>query len=423
MATDEDKTPRHQTPETPAHLAGGADSESRPKPQDRTPDEVVAPIPAATKHMRGTDPIDDAAAGVSAPAPENPTVLARIKALPLAAKVLAVFVVALVAVVAWGASYIGGLNSEMGIDEDQREDLEQALVTEDREPSDPFYALIIGSDAREDDEISRSDVIMLARVDPASGTVTLVSIPRDTMIATVGGGIEKINAAYNRGAAAVVSTVSEFAGVDISHYVEVDFSGLRNVVDALGGVTVDVPETFTTKSGLTIEAGTQTLNGKEALAYARERYGVSGGDFSRARAQRQIVEAIAKKVLASSPLDLPGVVQTLAQAISTDLTVEEIVNYALELQSSGSGLTVYSSVCPSYAYEQGGVSYVATMYDEWRALMQRVDAGLDPNDETAEIPEEQASNERLGAATNSASPRDYQQLAASSGLTTEDYAE
>ncbi|MBM6893272.1 LCP family protein, partial [Enorma massiliensis] len=100
----------------------------------------------------------------------------------------------------------------------------------------PFYVLILGSDARESDSGSRSDVIMLARVDPGAGSVSLVSIPRDTMV-TINGSTQKINAAYAHGGSAMaVRAVSEFAGVPISHFVSVHFEELEEIVDMLGGV-------------------------------------------------------------------------------------------------------------------------------------------------------------------------------------------
>ena len=192
----------------------------------------------------------------------------------------------------------------------------------------------------------------------------------------------------------------------ISHYVELRFEQLVELVDRLGGVTVDVPEGFTSDtSGITLAAGTQTLNGEEALAFARERHAVSSGDFSRAAAQRAIISAIADEVLASPPTELPSLVGSLASCVTTDYTAAELADTALALKDTG--VTVYSAACPSYSFGEGGISYVGTMYDEWRAMMQRVDAGLDPADESAEIPEPQASDEDLGAATNARSPRDY----------------
>lgn len=318
------------------------------------------------------------------------------------------------------AIWFGMLGSSMSIkDEGERKELEQEL-TPVSSTEDPFYVLILGSDARESDEGSRSDVTMLARVDPDAGTVSLVSIPRDTMV-TINGATEKINAAYAFGGSAMaVRTVSEFAGVPISHYVSIHFEELEEIVDMLGGVWVDIPENISAgNGGMAFTAGSQLLNGEQALAYARERYNVSGGDFGRAQAQRQIVEAIMRQVLASSPVELPGLIGQLANCITTDLSVTDIVGYAQEFL--GKDLTVYSAICPSYTLNQDGVSYVGTMFDEWRRMMQLTDAGLDPNDASAEIPAAQADDAELGAASNSPAPRDYQDRA-SNAMTTDDVA-
>ena len=91
-------------------------------------------------------------------------------------------------------------------------------------------------------------------------------------------------------------------------------------------------------------------------------------------------------------------------------------------QFQASNLTLYSAVCPSYSFNEGGESYVCPMFNEWRDMMCRVDAGLDPNDTTAEIPQDQLSNLKLGAASNSPAPRSYEALVANAGLTTDDVA-
>lgn len=308
-----------------------------------------------------------------------------------------------------------------GMDAAQQDDLAEALqppkpratapeatAEEADEPaSSAYYVAILGCDARPNETIARSDVTMLARIDTETGIVHLVSVPRDMMVEIEGHGIQKINAALAFGGpAGAVRALSAFAGVPITHYVELRFEQLVELVDRLGGVTVDVPEGFTSDtSGITLAAGTQTLSGEEALAFARERHAVSSGDFSRAAAQRAIISAIADEVLASPPTELPSLVGSLASCVTTDYTAAELADTALALKDTG--VTVYSAACPSYSFGEGGISYVGTMYDEWRAMMQRVDAGLDPADESAEIPEPQASDEDLGAATNARSPRDY----------------
>ncbi len=348
---------------------------------------------------------------------------------PLAGKVLIVLLAVIGVAVIAGAAYINSINSTMSMDEDELDELNEVLSEDEDEEEvtdtvddEAFYVLAIGSDARKKSTTSRSDVIMLCRIDPANATVTLISIPRDTMIYDSNGNVEKINAEYTNGAAATVAAVEAFAGVEISHYVEVKFSGLEDLVDELGGVWVDIPEDISDyKTDLDVEAGYQLLDGETALDYARSRYGVTGGDFGRNQAQRQIVEAIIKQVLACSVTEIPGIISAMAECVSTDLTVGEIVTYALQFKDADD-LTIYSASAPCYTLNVNGVSYVGIEYDEWRTMMQLVDACLDPTDDTQEIPEEQLNNELLGAASNSASPTDYEDLVAVAGLTTDDVA-
>ena len=349
----------------------------------------------------------------------------RRRKFPLAAKVLIVLLVIILGCTAAMAAYVGSLNKAMSVDDETRQQISEALSGDTETVSNQaFYTLVIGSDARDGLSGSRSDVIILARVDPANARVTLVSIPRDTMINSVSGGVEKINGEYNYGAAATIKAVQQFCGVKISHYVEVNFEGVENVVDQLGGVWVNIPEDITAgNGGKSFSKGEQLLDGESALAYARERYNVSGGDFGRARAQRQIITAIVKQVLASGPTEMPGLISSIASSVSTDLSVADIISWALAFQGAGSDMSIYSAVVPSYSLSQNGVSYVATMYDEWQDMMRRVDAGLDPNDTSTTIPDEQLNNSELGSASNAAGPREnYHELAESAGLTTDDVA-
>lgn len=319
------------------------------------------------------------------------------------------------------AFWIGALDRALGFStEAERQALLDKLAPTSGD--DAYYVAILGSDARKGDTTSRSDVTMLARIDAKNKVVDLISIPRDTMVTIEGHGTQKINAAFAFGGApGAVECISEFAGVPISHYVEVHFDELKDVVDLLGGITVTVPESFKAgNGGMSFSAGEQKLNGEQALAFARERYNVSGGDFGRAQAQRLIIMAIIQEVLDAPPTQLPGLIGELAGCVTTDYSVGDLVGLATKFQ--GSDLVMYQAACPSYSLSQGGVSYVGTMFDEWRAMMKRVDAGLDPTDTSATIPEPQASSTTLGAATNSAAPKDYRTLAANAGLTTDDVA-
>ena len=204
-----------------------------------------------------------------------------------------------------------------GMDAAQQDDLAKALqppkpkaaapdapAKEVDEPaSSAYYVAILGCDARPNETIARSDVTMLARVDTETGAVHLVSVPRDMMVEIEGHGTQKINAALAFGGpAGAVRALSAFAGVPITHYVELRFEQLVELVDRLGGVTVDVPEGFTSDtSGITLAAGTQTLNGEEALAFARERHAVSSGDFSRAAAKANSLYELRQGRLPAQP--------------------------------------------------------------------------------------------------------------------------
>lgn len=325
-------------------------------------------------------------------------------------KIVLVTLLALIAaaLIAFGF-YVNSLNQQMALKNKEEAEKLAKTLAKDTDDSKPFYMLVLGSDARKGDKASRSDVITLIRVDEKKGTLDLISIPRDTAINMGSHDVQKINAAYAIGGAAyAVQTVSEFAGVPITHFVEVNFEDLIRIVDEIGGITVNLPEGFN-ELGVKLDAGTQTLNGEQALAFARERHQFKGGDFSRAQSQRIVMTAIIKKILKTPAQDLPGVISKLASSISTDMNIADVVQLAESYQSRG--IKIYSAACPSYAYMQNGVSYVGTMYVEWREMMQRVDAGLNPNDTKAKIPAAQKENKKLGAATNAASPHDYEQIA------------
>lgn len=185
-------------------------------------------------------------------------------------------VVLVAIVVAAGAAWVRRMDSSMSVPGEEGARLSEVLrKPESTDPDLAFYMAIIGSDSRAGVSGDRADVTMLARVDLARNTVTLVSIPRDTMVSGGDGGVRKINAAFNGGPAATVEAVSEFAGVPVTHYMAMSF-------DDLGGVTVDVPAAFTSREGFEFRAGTQTLSGEQAFSYVRDRFNQAGGDFGRA---------------------------------------------------------------------------------------------------------------------------------------------
>lgn len=294
-------------------------------------------------------------------------------------------IVAILAVVGVAAAlYLHSIDSAMSMTDDEKAKLREAMLQTDavEDKSEAFYMLVLGSDAREGDTASRSDVMILLRVDPLNGKVTMVSIPRDTKVEIEGHGAQKINAAYAfGGAAGAVTAVQNMSGVSISHYAEIHFDELETLVDSLGGIWVDVPvsnnQTGSSNSGMRIDAGYQLLNGQQALALARERYGYTRGDFQRADNQKLIAQAIVQKVLDEQPLEMAGSIQKLASCVTTDYAVQDIVALAQQFQSSG--VTFYSATVPSTTKTIDGVSYALTIEDEWKQMMDLVKQGKDPS--------------------------------------------
>jgi LCP family protein required for cell wall assembly len=242
---------------------------------------------------------------------------------------------------------------------------------------DPYWILILGSDSRENgaDGASRSDVILLARIDQPNKKVTLVSIPRDTKV-MINGQMQKINAAYSYGASQAVQTVEEFAGINIDHYVEVYFDGFSDLVDDLGGIEVDVPA-MASYNGVTIQPGKQTLNGEQALTLARNRKTYSDGDFTRTKCQRLLVQAIATKILSEDVTQIPDTINSISKCFTTDMGLSDVINLAVSMQ----GMTnddFYMGMAPSTTGMVDGVSYVFTYCNQWILLMQKAEQGDKP---------------------------------------------
>lgn len=265
------------------------------------------------------------------------------------------------------------------------------VLVDNPAPQDPFYALLLGVDKSVDRSADdaqygdsfRADTMILARVDPSSKQVTLVSIHRDTLVDLSEYGEQKINAAYAFGGPELaVSTVSAFAGVPISHYAEIDFDGFSSVVDTLGGVEVDVPmDIDDPDAGGAVSAGLQTLNGEQALIFCRSRHtydAIGDGDVYRAANQRVFITALAKKVLASDPVTLASTISSLADCISTDMSIQDIVSLAQSMQGMDTSTAIWSAMAPTTSEYVNGGWYEHCNESEWKAMMQRIDAGLSP---------------------------------------------
>lgn len=207
----------------------------------------------------------------------------------------------------------------------------------------PFTVLISGVDSRDGfAESSRSDVNMLATINPVTRTVLLTSIPRDYYVTTVceedagcqNGAKDKLTHTGLHGTETTKKTIESLLGIDINYTAKVNFTSVVNLVDALGGIDVDVKpglavdhfytnDYFGTDYGVT--EGINHLNGQAALCYARERYAYQDGDRQRVKNQQEVLMAIVKKATSPSVIgNYPALMDALSGAFQTDLSQDEI---------------------------------------------------------------------------------------------------
>ncbi|WP_080801111.1 LCP family protein [Arabiibacter massiliensis] len=312
-------------------------------------------------------------------------------------KKIALGVVAAVLVVAIGggsafALWFNSINDQLNRGTKTEEELgaiaDALAPVQTKSFTEPFYMMLIGSDRREDNsaEGARSDTNIVVRVDPTQNLASMVSIPRDTMIEIDNVGRAKFNAAYNYGgAAATIREAKELCNIEIAHYAEVNFEELVELVDAVGGVDVVVDERIDDPDAgsIVIEEGEQHLDGEAALVFARSRAYVDG-DFTRTANQRKLIMALAEKVLALPVTELPGVIQGAAKAVTTDLSVNDIIALAQQFKDEGD-LTIYSAMLPSTIAPEliDGVSYVLNDPVATKEMMKVMEAGGDPSEVVA----------------------------------------
>ena len=208
--------------------------------------------------------------------------------------------------------------------------------------SKPFSILISGNDSFGSlDETSRSDVDMLVTINPVTSTILMTSIPRDSYVEEVCddyacnyGAYDKLTHTGLYGVDTTKDTVENLLGIDINYVFRVNFTSMIDIVDALGGIDVDVAEgmavsKFYTNSTLEgVHEGINHLDGKRALAYSRERKAYIVGDVQRARNQQQVLQAMFKK--ATSPeiiTKYTSLLKALTHAFDTNMSTKEITSF------------------------------------------------------------------------------------------------
>ena len=189
--------------------------------------------------------------------------------------------------------------------------------------------VLLGSDTRASNGSGgRSDSIILVHVDPAKNFFSMLSIPRDLRVNIPGHGLNKINNAYRFGGPALlVRTIQSALGVDLDHYVEVDFNAFKQITDTVGGVYVDIDRTYDDQ-WIHFAPGYQLLDGVKALDYVRVRHD-SNYDFGRMERQQRFISAVREQAMGwNLPLKLPGLIKALFDNIDTDLAANEFLRLA-----------------------------------------------------------------------------------------------
>ncbi|PSA97545.1 polyisoprenyl-teichoic acid--peptidoglycan teichoic acid transferase TagU [Bacillus halotolerans] len=189
----------------------------------------------------------------------------------------------------------------------------------------PFSVLLMGVDEQDGDK-GRADSLIYMTVNPKTKTTEMVSIPRDTYTEIIGKGkVDKINHSYAFGGVQMtVDTVENFLDVPVDYFIKVNMESFRDVVDTVGGITVNSSFAFN-YDGFSFGKGEITLSGKEALAYTRMRKEDPNGDFGRQNRQRQVIEGIINKGANISSITKFGdMFKVIENNVKTNLTFDDI---------------------------------------------------------------------------------------------------
>ena len=237
---------------------------------------------------------------------------------------------------------------------------------------DKSIVLIMGVDIRKDD-VGRSDTLMIATVDPRLDKATLLSIPRDTRVKIYGHGYDKINAAFAYGGVDLAEyTVENFLGIDIDHYVQIDTGSFVKIIDAIGGVDIDVEkrmfyeDPWDDDGGLVIDLypGRQHMDGKTAVTYVR--YRDSEGDIGRVKRQQAFMAACMDKITSPEIVPrIPKIVREVIDAVETDMSLRQLLELAGALKAAQkNGLE--TEMVPGYPLYIDDISYWIPDVEEMR---------------------------------------------------------
>ncbi len=225
--------------------------------------------------------------------------------------------------------------------------------------------LLIAADSRENQKTNtyNTDTLILASIDPATKQIALLSVPRDTRVQIPKVGWGKINsaAAYG-GLNMTVALVQQLTGVKINGYIKTDFAGFKNIIDTLGGITVNVEKNMYYETGdvedgyINLKKGVQVLDGEKALEYARFRHDALA-DISRTARQQVVLKAVAQKLMEPGTiLKIPTLIPQFYAAVETNLPLSDLIDMAKVAVHFDSS-SVISQTLPGSFLSIDGISY------------------------------------------------------------------
>jgi len=261
----------------------------------------------------------------------------------------------------FAAAAIGGalFASSSLLDKPIEHAIDDGLLT----AKDKSTIMIMGVDER-DDDVGRSDTLMVASIDPKKNQASLLSVPRDTRVKIKGHGFDKVNAAYAYGKERLTQdTVENLLGVNIDHYVIINTKSFAKIIDALGGIDIDVPkrmyyeDPWDDDGGLIIDfrPGMQHMDGAKAITYVR--YRDEEGDLGRIRRQQDFIKACLDKMVSPAIIPkLPTIIREVMDSIQTDLSFRQLLEFAGTLkESKQNGLK--TDMVPGRPLYIDGISY------------------------------------------------------------------
>ena len=206
---------------------------------------------------------------------------------------------------------------------------------------DKANIMIMGVDSREDD-VGRSDTLMVATIDPKKDQASILSIPRDTRVKIKNHGFDKINHAYAFGGHELTKdTVENFLGVTLDHYIIIDTHAFQRIIDTIGGIDIDVEkrmyyeDPWDDDGGLVInlQPGMQHMDGKTAITYVR--YRDEEGDLGRIQRQQKFMKALFDKIASPSIImKIPSIIKEISNSIKTDMSIRQMIDFAGTIKES-----------------------------------------------------------------------------------------